>query len=75
MAEKTITVPATIEIKNTSEVEVAFRYYRVNFVEKLAAGDSVVLTVASSEEYAYYLALADEKIGLTVTAKTEEAGE
>ena len=66
MAAKTLTVPATVTITNTSDKEVRFRYYRVNFVEKLAAGDSVVLTAASSEEAAYYLALADEKLGLTV---------
>ena len=66
MATKTLTVPATVTITNTSDKEVGFRYYRVNFVEKLAAGDSVVLTAASSEEAAYYLALADEKLGLTV---------
>ena len=71
MATKNLTVQATITITNTSEVEVAFRYYRVNFVEKLAAGDSVVLTAASSEEAAYYSALADEKIGLTVTVAQE----
>ena len=66
MAERKIIVPATVTITNNSEVEVGFRYFRVNFVEKLAAGDSVVITAASSEELAYYVALADEKIGLSV---------
>ena len=72
MATKTLTVPATVTITNTSDKEVGFRYYRVNFVEKLAAGDSVVLTAASSEEAAYYLALADEKLGLTVEVAQDE---
>ena len=72
MAQKSLEVPATVTITNTSEVEVGFRYFRVNFVEKLAAGDSVVLTVANSEEAAYYAALADEKIGLTVEVTKAE---
>ena len=72
MATINFEVPATVTISNTSEVEVAFRYFRVNFVEKLAAGDSVVLTAASSEEAAYYAALADEKLGLTVVVEKAE---
>lgn len=72
MAERTLTVPATVTITNTSEVEVGFRYFRVNFVEKLAAGDSVVLTAASSEEAAYYAALANDVIGLTVEVTAAE---
>lgn len=72
MATKNFEVPATVTITNTSDVEVGFRYFRVNFVEKLAAGDAIVITAASSEEAAYYAALADEKIGLTVeVAKAE----
>lgn len=69
MAEKNFEVPATVTITNDSEVEVGFRYFRVNFTEKLAAGDSVVLTAGSSEEAAYYAALADEAIGLTVVVE------
>ena len=57
----------TITIKNTSEVEVGFRYYRVNFVEVLQPEDEVILTASSSEETAYYLALNDKNIGLEVT--------
>lgn len=71
MAERTLTVPATVTITNTSDAEVGFRYFRVNFTEKLAAGDSVVLTAASSEEAAYYAALANDIIGLTVEVTAE----
>ena len=58
----------TITLENVGTEDVAFRYYRVNFVEVLAAGDKVVLTAASSEEAAYYLALNDANVGLKVTA-------
>ena len=61
------TIPATVTIKNVGTEEVGFRYFRVNFVEVLKAGDSVVLAAASSEEAAYYLALADATVGLEVT--------
>lgn len=60
-------VPAVVTLKNVSEVEVGFRYFRLNFVEVLKPADEVVLTVASSEEVAYYAALADEVVGLAVT--------
>lgn len=61
------TVPATVTIKNESEEKASFRYFRVNFTEILEPADEVKLTVSSSEEVAYYAALADENIGLTVT--------
>jgi hypothetical protein len=67
MAEKDLTVTKTVTLENVGEEVTTFRYYRVNFVEKLEAGDKVVLTAGSSEEAAYYLALADEKVGLKVT--------
>lgn len=60
------TVPATITITNNGTEDVGFRYFRVNFTEVLAPAGSVVLTAASSEEAAYYKALADDKIGLSV---------
>lgn len=72
MARKDVTMTKTITLKNVGEEPVAFRYFRVNFAEKLQAGDEVVLTASSSEEAAYYLALADEKVGLTVTAAAAE---
>ena len=61
------TVPAVITLTNKSEEPVGFRYYRVNFVEVIEAGDSVKITSPSSEEVAYYMALADAKVGLEVT--------
>lgn len=71
--EKDFTMPRTVTLENVSETEdVAFRYFRVNFVEVLQPGDTVKLTAASSEEAAYYAALADEAKGLAVTV---EAGE
>lgn len=64
---KNLTTPKTVTIKNVGTEEVGFRYFRVNFVEVLKAEDEVVLTAASSEEAAYYLALADATVGLKVT--------
>lgn len=61
------TLPVVITLKNIGTEDVGFRYFRVNFVEVLAPEDEVVLSAASSEEAAYYLALADEKAGLSVT--------
>lgn len=66
MAKKDLEMPKTVTIKNTGKEVVAFRYFRVNFAESLQPEDEVVLTAASSEEAAYYLALADAKVGLTV---------
>lgn len=60
-------MPKTVTIKNAGTEDVGFRYFRVNFVEVLKPEDEVVLTAASSEEAAYYLALADAKVGLEVT--------
>ena len=65
------TVPATIKLENKGAEDIGFRYFRVNFVEVLAPEASVTLTGASSEEVAYYNALADEKIGLEVTITRE----
>ena len=60
-------VPAKVTIKNVGTEEVGFRYFRVNFVEVLKAADEVVLSAASSEEAAYYVALADANVGVEVT--------
>lgn len=60
-------VPAVVTIKNVGTEDVGFRYFRVNFTEVIKPEDEVVLTVASSEEVAYYNALADAKVGLEVT--------
>lgn len=67
MAKIDVTIPKTVTIKNVGTEVAAFRYFRVNFVESLQPEDEVVLTAGSSEEAAYYLALADEKVGLKVT--------
>ena len=72
MAEKNITMAKTVTLENVGTEPVAFRYFRVNFVEKLQAGDKVVLTAGSSEEAAYYLALADADKGLAVTVEDAE---
>ena len=58
----------TITLENVGTEDVAFRYYRVNFVEVLAPEDKVTLTAGSAEEAAYYLALNDANVGLSVTA-------
>ena len=70
--EKDFTMPKTVTLENVSEEPISFRYFRVNFVEVLQPEDVVKLTAASSEEAAYYAALADEAKGLAVTV---EAGE
>lgn len=72
MAEKDIKMTKTVTIENVGEEPTAFRYFRVNFAETLQPGDKVVLTAGSSEEAAYYLALADAKVGLEVTAEAAE---
>lgn len=60
-------VPVTIILSNTSEDErTSFRYFRVNFTEVLEPLDEVIITAASSEEAAYYLALNDEAKNLSV---------
>lgn len=69
---KDFSMPKTVTLKNEGTEDVSFRYFRVNFVEVLKPEDEVKLTAASSEEAAYYAALADEAKGLTVTV---EAGE
>lgn len=61
------TLPVKITISNVGTEEVGFRYFRVNFTEVLQPEDKVILSAQSSEEAAYYLALADANIGLSVT--------
>lgn len=68
MAQKDLKVTKIITLKNEGKEPVAFRYFRVNFVETLEPDDEIVLTAASSEEAAYYLALNDAKVGLKVTS-------
>lgn len=59
-------LPVKITITNDGTEDVGFRYFRVNFTEVLKPDDEVIISAASSEEAAYYLALADEKVGLKV---------
>ncbi len=66
MATKNFEVPATVTITNNGTEDVGFRYFRVNFIEVLKPADVVVLTAGSSEEAAYYAALANTATGLTV---------
>lgn len=60
-------LPVKVTIKNVSTEDVGFRYFRVNFTEVLKPEDEVIIAAQSSEEAAYYVALADEVIGLEVT--------
>ena len=60
-------LPVKVTIKNVSTEDVGFRYFRVNFTEVLKPEDEVMIAAQSSEEAAYYVALADEVIGLEVT--------
>lgn len=72
MAQLDLKATKVVTIKNESKEPVAFRYFRVNFVETIEADDEVVLTALSSEEAAYYKALEDAKIGLKVTLTDAE---
>lgn len=66
-------LPITVTLENVGTEDVGFRYFRVNFTEVLAPEDKVVISAVTSEEAAYYNALADEKVGLKVTvAEAEE---
>ena len=60
-------LPVKVTIKNVSTEDAGFRYFRVNFTEVLKPEDEVIIAAQSSEEAAYYVALADEVIGLEVT--------
>ena len=46
--------PIDITIENKSNINQTFRYFDCNFQEKLEPGDSVKLTVTTSEKLAYY---------------------
>lgn len=61
-----ISLPTDIAIKNIGEEVTSFRYFGVNFVQKLNAGEEFVISGASSEATAYYLAQADENKSLQV---------
>lgn len=61
-------VPRKITITNKGTEDAGFRYFRVNFIEVVKPKDEIVIAAQSSEEAAYYLALTDANIGLSVTA-------
>ncbi len=65
-------VPQKITITNKGTEDAGFRYFRVNFIEVVKPKDEIVIAAQSSEEAAYYLALADANIGLSVTAAAME---
>lgn len=66
------TLPMVLTLKNAGTENVGFRYFRVNFVEVLEPEDEVIISAQSSEEAAYYLALADAEKGLEVAQGTSD---
>lgn len=67
MATDMSTLPVKVTIENKGTENAGFRYFRVNFTEVLKPNDKVIFSAASSEEAAYYKALNDATIGLSVT--------
>lgn len=70
-----ISLPTDIAIKNIGEEVTSFRYFGVNFVQKLNAGEEFVISGASSEATAYYLAQADENKSLQVLVNETNGNE
>lgn len=66
------TVPAKVTLKNEGTEVVGFRYFRVNFIEVIQPEDEIIIATQSSEETAYYAALADTTVGLKVTVAAME---
>lgn len=67
MAQKDFSAVTTATIKNEGEKAVEVRYFKVNFAEVLQPEDEIILTVATSEEAAYYKAQENAELGITVT--------
>lgn len=67
MAQKDFSAVTTATIKNAGEKAVEVRYYKVNFPEVLEPEDEIILTVATSEEAAYYKAQENAELGIEVT--------
>lgn len=67
MAKRDFTVAKTATIKNAGEKAVEVRYFKVNFPEVLEPEDEIILTVATSEEAAYYKAQENAELGIVVT--------
>lgn len=66
MAQKDFSAVTTATIKNVGEKPVDVRYYKVNFPETLEPEDEIILTVATSEEAAYYKAQENAELGIEV---------
>jgi hypothetical protein len=67
MAKRDFSAVTTATIKNAGKKAVEVRYFKVNFPEVLEPEDEIVLTVASSEEAAYYKAQENAELGIVVT--------
>lgn len=67
MAQRDFSAVTTATIKNAGEKAVEVRYFRVNFPEVLEPEDEIILTVATSEEAAYYKAQENAELGIVVT--------
>lgn len=67
MATRDFSAVTTATIKNEGEKAVEVRYFKVNFPETLEPEDEIVLTVATSEEAAYYKAQENAELGIVVT--------
>ena len=67
MAQKDFSAVTTATIKNAGEKPVEVRYFKVNFPEELQPEDEIILTVATSEEAAYYKAQENADLGIVVT--------
>ena len=67
MAKRDFSTVTTATIKNAGKKAVEVRYFKVNFPEVLEPEDEIVLTVATSEEAAYYKAQENAELGIVVT--------
>lgn len=67
MAKRDFSAVTTATIKNAGKKAVEVRYFKVNFPEVLEPEDEIVLTVANSEEAAYYKAQENAELGIVVT--------
>jgi len=65
--ETSLEEPVDITIENTTNTDQAIRYYNVNFQDILKPGDSVKLTVTSSERLAYYTKIKESLEEITQT--------
>lgn len=66
MAQRDFSAVTTATIRNEGAKAVEVRYFRVNFPEVIEPGDEIILTVATSEEAAYYKAQENAELGIVV---------